>query len=150
MIKLTGKNVATIRSAHSELYAKFLWQSDSERTGRTEFWEDVSDAFDGKGRVYGDCDEFAIAMQAKLWELFPEHKESFRIACVFVEESAGGGGHAICLIDAEKLDSPGFATFAAENRWSYLISWDSLKEAGYTPWCIQKNAESLREWVAFE
>lgn len=147
MLEMTRTNERKINALHEQMYHKFQWESDEQRTGNAEFWEDIAKAFDSQAVVFGDCDDYALAMQTELRVLFPDDKDSFYIACVYDEN---GAGHAVCLCRVvDPITDRAFA-YVCDSRFRNPLSWTRLKHYGYKPWCIQEDPSSLKLWDSFQ
>ncbi|MCK5610039.1 transglutaminase-like cysteine peptidase, partial [Candidatus Pacearchaeota archaeon] len=52
-----------LQNIHYDIKFRFTYMSDKSRYGQDEYWARPSESFERDGRIYGDCEDFALACQ---------------------------------------------------------------------------------------
>lgn len=90
---------------------------DAEQYDEIDYWQ-VPDA----GR--GDCEDYALAKRRRLRDIYEGNKDSFRIACCWVEGEDGskgtGGYHAVLTVDTKQ------GTYVLDNRHPEVMAYPDL------------------------
>ncbi len=95
---------------HGDLKQRFVYVSDRDRYGKSEYWARPNESEAPDGKIYGDCEDFALAAQQKCLEAGIQHS---RLVVCRVPE---GGGH--CVLEVEG--------FILDNRMKGVVSHKDL------------------------
>ncbi len=78
---------------------KFIYMSDMDRYGKREYWTRSNEAVGNDGKLYGDCEDFAMACQ----QACETHgiKNSRLVTC----KTENGGHHCVLEVEGYILDN---------------------------------------------
>ncbi len=88
-----------LQKIHSEVKDKFVYVSDKDRYGKKEYWTRDQEAYGSDGKLYGDCEDMALACQ-QLCEA-RGIKNSRLVTC----KTENGGHHCVLEVEGFILDN---------------------------------------------
>lgn len=105
---------------HERVYPLFSYVKDIDNPDiqMTEDWRSYAEQVRRGESFSDDCDAFACTSQ----ELAVEAGARAAIAFCRVEESAGRGGHLVCLV----WDEDGEGAWVIDNRHKWVMPWNEL------------------------
>ena len=104
----------TLDKIHRMVFDRFEYEYDHKQYGMNEYWVMPEPNYDGKSRIVGDCEDFALACRKLVRDA---GLESRLVYC----ETETGEGHAVLEVKGWILD----------NRQTQVVSNDWLRERGY-------------------
>jgi predicted transglutaminase-like cysteine proteinase len=130
---LDAQHWAQLEQVQRQVNRAVAFTSDEAVWGHGEYWEPAVDR--------GDCEDIALAKRARLMDLgWPA--EALRIAVATDEH---GRLHALLTVDATGRDGRS-ATWALDNRLTYVEPWQRLTALGYR-W-LERQKPGSAEWVS--
>lgn len=97
---LTTEKIKALDYVHDKLIRIFEYKPDKEQFGQNEFWIEpkvIAEAI-YKGKLVGDCDDFALACRQELWKCGIEN----RLVMCYTETREG---HLVCEVEGYILDN---------------------------------------------
>lgn len=124
---LTEEQLKIVHETHARVFKIFEYKTDKQQHGLIEHWHDPSmiEAALEKGKLVGDCDDFALACRHLLWK----HDIPNRLVLCLDEN---GEGHLVLEAEGHILDNRQTRVVAA-----YNLPYKWIKMSGYKigdPW----------------
>ena len=88
-----------LQKIHGDLKCRFTYIDDRQRYGQKEYWARPSESFERDNRIYGDCEDFALACQEACEA--KGIKDSRLIVC----KTENGGHHCVLEVQGFILDN---------------------------------------------
>ena len=87
-----------LQEIHHEIKSKFIYISDMDRYGKREYWTRSSESVGKDGKLYGDCEDFALACQVACKAI---GIKSRLVTC----NTENGGHHCVLGVDGFIFDN---------------------------------------------
>lgn len=97
---LTDDQLSKVEAVHRRVFQIFEYKTDKDKYGKLEHWMDTAELQEAlkRGRLVGDCDDFALACRHLLWK---EGIPNRLVLC----EVPGQGGHLVVEVEGYILDN---------------------------------------------
>lgn len=120
-----NKLLRKLKKIHGSVFAKFEYKTDLEQFNSIERWVMPPDAFNGKTKITGDCEDFALACR----KLCREQNIKSRLVVCITEQ---GEGH--CVLEC--------SGYILDNRYNSVKTNTQLKY----DWLYISDFEKGGEW----
>lgn len=97
---LTEDQLSRVEAVHRRVFRIFEYKTDKDQYDKLEHWMDTAEleAALQRGKLVGDCDDFALACRHLLWD---EGIPNRLVLC----EIPGYGGHLVLEVEGYILDN---------------------------------------------